>query len=108
MRAVTVFVAQKEARMSAEIPQEWIDLRYVGGVIMDYHDHGVHTLSPECARSLREALELTDRRRDERRKTAERRDPDAYRDLMGEPLWKAEAEQNGRTFSRRHEERRRS
>ncbi len=93
--------------MGAEIPQDWVDLRYVGGVIMDYHDHGVHALSPECAKSLREVLERTDRRHEERRRTADRRDPDAYRDLVGEPPWKAEAEQHDRNFTRRQQERRR-
>lgn len=92
--------------MAVEIPQDWLDLRYICGAIMDYHDHGVHTLSPECAKSLREALESTDRRHQERRRTADRRDPDAYRDLVGEPLWKAEAEQNDRNFTRRQQERR--
>jgi hypothetical protein len=96
----------KEARMSAEIPQDWIDLRYIAGVIMDYHDQGVHMLSRECAKRLREVLELTDRRHEERRSAADRRDPDAFRDLVDEPLGKAEAEQNRRNYERRQQERR--
>ena len=71
--------------MSAEIPQDWIDLRYIAGVIMDHHDQRVNMLSPECAKRLREVLELTDRRQEERRRTADRRDPDAFGDLAGKP-----------------------
>lgn len=93
--------------MDVEIPQDWIELRYIGGVIMNYHDQGVHTLSRECAKSLREALKRTDRRHQERRNTADRRDPDTDRDLTNEPRSKADAEQNDRNVTRRHQERRR-
>ena len=72
--------------MDAEIQQDWVGLRYVGGFIVNYHDHGAHALSPECANNLREALQRTDRRNAERRRTVDRRDPDAYRDLVDEPL----------------------
>ena len=92
--------------MDGEIPQEWIDLRYIGGVIMTYHDQGVHTLSRECAKSLRDVLERTDRRHHERRNVADRRDPDANRDLTDEPLWKAEAEADTRNLTRRQQQRR--
>ncbi len=88
------------------MPQDWIDLRNVAGRILDYHDQGIHTLTTECAERLRDALELTDRRREERRTTADRRDPDSYRDLVDEPLWKAAAELNRRNFERRQLERR--
>ena len=92
--------------MSVELPQDWINLRKIAGRILAYHDEGVHTLTTECAERLRDVLELTDRRHEERRTIADRRDPDSYRDLVDEPLWKASAELNRRNFERRQQARR--
>jgi hypothetical protein len=40
------------------------------------------------------------------RRLADRRDPEAYREMMGNPLWKADAEANKREYERRQGERR--
>ena len=40
------------------------------------------------------------------RRIADRRDPEAYRDLVGNPLWRADAAANWRDYERRQGERR--
>lgn len=60
---------------------------------------------PELAQSIVEAVDAVSRSGPDRR-IADRRDSEAYRDLIGNPLWKADARANRMEYERRQGERR--